>query len=102
MLKNYILIAMRHLLRQRGYGIINIAGLAIGIACFILVGMFVWDELSYDAFHEHADRIYRITLDARLKDEEFLTAKSSGPLAQCLKSEIPGVEAAGRLRVIGD
>jgi putative ABC transport system permease protein len=102
MLKNYVLTAMRHLLRQKGYSIINIAGLAIGMACFVLVGMFVWDELSYDAFHEHAGRIYRITLDARLNGKEFITAKSSGPLARCLMSDIPGVEAAGRLRIMGD
>ncbi len=102
MIKNYLLIAVRHLLREKGYSFISIAGLAVGMACGLLICLYMLDEYSYDRFHANAGRIYRITLDARVKDKDFLTARSSGPLAKTLMSDIPGVEAAGRIRVMGD
>ncbi len=102
MFRNYLLVAIRALLRQKGYTLINVIGLAIGTCCFIFVALLVDDELSYDRFHEHADRIYRLTLDARVGDKEFLTARSSAAVAQTLKAEVPGVEAAARFRVLGD
>jgi putative ABC transport system permease protein len=102
MIKNYLLIAVRHLLREKGYSFISIAGLAVGMACGLLICLYMLDEYSYDRFHANAGRIYRITLDARVKDKDFLTARSSGPLAKTLMSDIPGVEAAGRIREIGD
>ncbi|UCE21680.1 MAG: ABC transporter permease, partial [Candidatus Aminicenantes bacterium] len=61
MIKNYIKIAFRHFKRQKGYSFINIAGLAIGMACCILIFLWVYDELSFDRYHENADRICRIT-----------------------------------------
>ncbi len=60
MLKNYLMIAWRTLRRHKGYSLINITGLAIGLACFILIGLWVKDELSFDRFHQKKDRIYRI------------------------------------------
>ena len=60
MFRNYIKIAWRNIKRHKGYSFINIAGLAIGMAVCILILMFVRDELSYDSYHEHKDRIYRI------------------------------------------
>jgi putative ABC transport system permease protein len=59
--KNYIKIALRHFKRQKGYSFINIAGLAVGMACCILIFLWVYDELSFDRYHENADRICRIT-----------------------------------------
>ncbi len=61
MLKNYFKIALRNLLNNKTYSLINIAGLAIGIACFMLIYLFVKDELNYDRFNSKADRIYRLT-----------------------------------------
>ena len=60
MLKNYIKIAFRNLIKRKAFSLINISGLAIGMACCLLITVFVQDELSYDRFHEKADRIYRI------------------------------------------
>lgn len=60
MLKNYLKIAFRNLLRKKGYSFINIAGLAVGIACCIIILLYVQKELRYDTFHEHSDRIYRV------------------------------------------
>lgn len=60
MLKNYIKIAVRSLIRQKGYSVINILGLSLGVTCFVLILLFIQDELSYDRYHENAQRIYRI------------------------------------------
>jgi len=60
MLKSYLKVAFRQIIRQKGYSFINIVGLTVGMACFILIGLWVQDELSYDRFHENKDRIFRI------------------------------------------
>ncbi len=60
MLKNYFKVAVRNLRRWKGYASINVFGLATGLACFVLIALFVRDELSYDRYHENADRIYRM------------------------------------------
>lgn len=57
MIKNYLIIALRNITRQKIYSVINIGGLAIGIACSILLGLYVHNELSYDRLHEKADHI---------------------------------------------
>jgi putative ABC transport system permease protein len=63
MLKNYCKIAMRNIRRHKGYSFINIAGLAIGMACTILILLWIQDELAYDRFHEKGDNIYRIIVE---------------------------------------
>jgi hypothetical protein len=63
MFKNYLKIAFRSLKKHKGYSFINISGLAIGMAVCILILMWVLNELSYDRFHENADRICRVTMD---------------------------------------
>ena len=60
MLNSYLKIALRQLRRQRGYSLINILGLTVGMACFILIGLWVQDELSFDRFHEKKEHIFRI------------------------------------------
>ena len=59
MIRNYLKVAMRYLLRNKGYTTINILGLAIGICCCVLIMLFVRSEFSYDKFHSKSDRIYR-------------------------------------------
>ncbi|NOS56930.1 MAG: ABC transporter permease, partial [Cyclobacteriaceae bacterium] len=60
MLKNYFKIAFRNLVKQKGYSFINIAGLATGMAVAILIGLWIWDELSYDRYHQNYDRIAQV------------------------------------------
>lgn len=60
MLRNYVKVAVRNLGRWKGYAAINVFGLAIGIACFVLIALYVHDELRYDRYHTKADRIYRV------------------------------------------
>jgi len=65
MLKNYLLTAWRNLARSKLFSGINLFGLAIGLGCFLLIALYVLDELSYDRWNSNAGRIYRVTLDAR-------------------------------------
>ncbi|MEO6305203.1 MAG: ABC transporter permease, partial [Bacteroidia bacterium] len=60
LINNYLKIAARNLLRNKFYSLINIFGLAIGIACFVLTVLFIIDELSYETFHSKHERIYRV------------------------------------------
>lgn len=94
MLKNYFKIAARNLKRNLGYTSINVGGLAVGIACVVLILFYVRDELSYDAFHESADQIYRI----HVGDDQVVTPTVVAPL---FKRSFSEVEAVTRLYDIG-
>ena len=99
MLRNYLTIALRHLLRDRGYAVINILGLAIGIACCILIFLYVRHEWTYDAFHEKADRIYRVNLVGKTPDgETYEMSISPIPLAPALSEQFPEISRVVRLR----
>lgn len=97
MLKNYIIIALRNLLRQKGYSIINISGLAIGLAAFILIVLHVVNELSYDKFHEKADRIYRICVNGMIAGDVLNVAVSAAPTGEAMVRDIPEITKATRI-----
>src|SRR5882757_5702764 len=98
MLRNYLKIAFRSLLRHRSISFINIVGLAVGMACCLLILLFVQDELSYDRQNADASRIYRIAKDfvnddgSRLPDATTPTA-----LAPAMQRELPEVEHVTRI-----
>jgi ABC-type antimicrobial peptide transport system permease subunit len=82
----------------KGYTFINIAGLAIGIACCILILLWVRDELSFDGFHEKADRLYRVVEQQYYAGGElFPVAVTPAPLAPALKDEVPEIANAMRI-----
>jgi len=95
MLTNYIKVAIRNLLRQKAFSFINIFGLALGISCTALIGMWVSDELSYDRFHNDYDHMYRIT--STLPEMNVHAAVTPAPLGMAIKNEIPEVEEAVRI-----
>ena len=97
MFRNFFRITLRNIIRQKVYSIINIAGLAIGIACSIIITAFILHELSYDKFHEKADRIFRLILDGKIGEEEMLSAWTPVPAAAALVEEFPEVIDATRL-----
>ena len=96
MLRNYLKIALRNMKRHKGYSLINIAGLAIGMACCILILLYVTDELSYDRFHENKDRIYRINAISSIGTTSRQYATIPPALAQGLADSIPEIEAFTR------
>ena len=93
MLKNYLKVALRNLLRHKGYTFINIMGLAVGIAACVLIFLYVQNELSYDRFHENADRTYRLTADwSNRGDSRIHQLGTPFVLAQTIRDNYPQVE----------
>ncbi len=106
MLRNYLLVALRGLRRNKGASIINIFGLSIGIACYILILVYVVNESSYDRFHSKSDRIYRLTtIDKALGVSSNNVAITNARMPAAAREEVPEVLDAtrvleqGRLRV---
>src|SRR5688572_16471267 len=98
MLKNYIKIAWRNLLRYKGISLINILGLSIGITCCILVSLFIIDERSYDKYHTDAGRIYRVVKDFVNDDGSKLPDATTPPaIAPAIQKDIPEIETVVRL-----
>ncbi len=97
MLKNYLKIALRNIKRHKGYSLINIVGLAIGMACCILILLWVQDELSFDRFHENADDIYRVLQDINFTDHSTTWTITQGPLGPSLKEDFPEIIDATRI-----
>ena len=89
MFKSQITIALRYMSRHRGYTAINVLGLAVGMVCAILIFLYVRYELSYDRYHEKADRIYRVTLND--------SARSPRELGPVLQADFPEVQHFARL-----
>jgi putative ABC transport system permease protein len=97
MFKNYLKTAFRTLFRQKGYTFINVAGLATGLAFCTLIFLYVRDELSYDRFHEKADRIFRVNAVSQNPEGDFYRTAHPPPLAPALQAEFPELEAVTRI-----
>ena len=101
MIKNYLKTAFRSLLKNKGFTVLNVSGLALGLASCLLIIFYVVDELSYDRYNTKADRIYRVNEDLKLGENNVLYAVCMPPLAQTLKSEFPYVENTVRIKNAG-
>jgi len=101
MFRNNLKITLRTIRKYRSYSIINIAGLAIGMAVFMLILLYVQNELAYDRFHERAKRIQRVAIDLSFMGQEYATATTAPPTAAALINEFPEVEQAVRLDITG-
>lgn len=97
MLKNYIIIAFRNISRQKIYSIINIGGLAIGIACSILLGLYIVNELSYDQFHENAPRILKAHMEFQMDGEVGEVSPTPTALLPSMQEKFPEVKTGVRL-----
>lgn len=91
MLRNYLKVAVRKLSRQKGYTLIHMFGLSLGMAAVSILLLFVQHELGYDAFHQSAERIYRVIETTYSVSQEEHSARTPYPLAQTLKQDIPEV-----------
>lgn len=97
MLKNYLKIAFRHLRKHKGYALLNVLGLTLGLASFVLIFLFVQYEFSYDRHHENADQIYRVTSHQHMRGRDFTRPLVSKELGPTLESTFPAVQKATRL-----
>ncbi|MFY0654905.1 MAG: ABC transporter permease [Cyclobacteriaceae bacterium] len=98
MFKNYFKVAIRTLKKHKAFSIINISGLSIGLACCMLIAIYIKDELSYDRFHENADKIYRITREFKSPDgsTSLHLAHLAPPFVPLLKVDFPEMETMTR------
>lgn len=98
MFRNYIKTAFRSLRKNIGFTIINVLGLALGLAICLLIVFYVVDELSYDKFNLKADRIFRVNTEVKFGGNENAYAQSPAPTAAVMKATFPEVEEVARLR----
>ena len=101
MFKNYITIAIRNILRQKGYSFINILGLAVGLASVVLILLWVKYEFSYDHSHKNVDRIYRMGQTQFYSSGPMNTFSMPGPLSAAVKENFPEVEESFRFKYSG-
>ncbi|GAA3985315.1 ABC transporter permease [Mucilaginibacter dorajii] len=97
MIRNYLKTAYRSLLKNKGFTVLNVLGLSIGLATCLLIVFYVVDELSYDRYNINADRIVRITEEARLNGNAGSYAGTEAPLLNALKGNFPEIEKSTKL-----
>ena len=97
MFKSYFTTALRNIKKHKGYSFINITGLAVGLACTLMIFLFVSHELSYDKFHSKSDRIYRLNLHLTFAGDEVHFAGVAAPTAEALVADYPEIEEAVRI-----
>jgi putative ABC transport system permease protein len=101
MFNNLLKHSIRSFKRQRAYIIINILGLSIGIACSLLIALYVINEASYDRFNEKKDRIFRVILNGKLGEQEITGAFTPAVMGPALPREFPEVEDFLRMDGVG-
>jgi len=102
MIRNYLKTAWRSFRRDPGYSFINVAGLTIGMTCALLIGLYLWDELRYDDYHQEKN-LYRVGLHRTFSGNDTYWATSPAPLAEVMVKEYPEVKEATRLyKIFGE
>ena len=97
MIRNYFVVAFRGIMRNKAYSFINILGLSVGVACCMLLALYIQDEYSYDRHIADPDRVYRIVTELHLDKTGIKTMGScSPPIAMGMKDELPEIESATR------
>ncbi|MEQ8416340.1 MAG: ABC transporter permease [Imperialibacter sp.] len=102
MLKNFFNVTFRSILKHKFYSFINILGLSIGITCFLMITLYVQDELSYDKHLPAIERLHRLDFTGTVGGNAFVTSLSSVPAAPAILNDYPEVEAAVRVRERGN
>lgn len=101
MIRNYLKMAWRNLIKNKAFSFINIFGLSIGMSVCFIIMLFVQDELSYDKFNEKADRIVRVQFKANINGGAINESNVMPPTAQTIKKDYPEVLEATRIRAYG-
>jgi len=101
MFRSHLKVAIRNLRKNKIFSIINISGLAIGIACSLLLFLFVKDELSFDRSHKNGDDIYRAYVEININGKESINGKTAAPLGQAMIKNFPEVISFARVGYFG-
>ncbi len=96
MIKNYFKTAWRNMLRNKTSSFINVSGLSIGIACVLMIVIYIQNELRYDKFHKDADRIFQVVLNGNMNGQEFWGGNTAPPVGAALTNNIPEIESYTR------
>ncbi len=102
MIKNLLKHSLRALKKQKGYVSINIFGLSIGIASSLIIALFIIHQLSFDQYHEKKDRIYRLTLDGKIGEQEVNASYSAAVIGPTMATDFPEIEKFCRLNTSGE
>ena len=97
MLRNYLKIAWRNLMKNKTFSFINIFGLAIGMTCCMLISLYLYHELSYDQHHKNGDRLYQLGTVFIKQGQEDRSANTPGPMAATMQQEFPEIEKTARM-----
>ena len=101
MLNNYLTVAWRNLIRHKSFTIINVVGLAVGLAACLLISLYIYNEFRYDKYNEHADRIFRVEAHGRIGGNQYDMTYRSAPEAHDLQQLFPEIEKTVRFRQLG-
>jgi len=102
MIRNYIKSAFRNIVKNKFYSVLNILGLSIGLTAFIFLYLHINDEMSYDAYHEKASRIYRIESNFTIAGKNEMFAIVPIPMGPALQLEYPEIEKVTRVYGTGN
>ncbi|MEO0470720.1 MAG: ABC transporter permease [Bacteroidota bacterium] len=102
MLRNYLKVAIRNLLKYRFYSLINVLGLAVGICCVLFISLYIQDELSYDKHFPEVDHIYRVDFAGKIGSREWEDVATPPALGPTLQADFPEVSSFVRMRSFGD
>lgn len=97
MFRSYLKVTFRNIIKHKGYSFINIAGLAIGLTCCMLITLWVLDELSYDKFHEKASYLYRVEENQDYSGRNYHVTVTPYPLGAALKEEVAEIKDSVRV-----
>lgn len=97
MIKNYLMIALRYIVRHKVFTLINISGLTLGITCSLMIFLYVQDEIAYDRFHDDADRIHRLSMSGILQGQVMRSSGTGYPIAPAMAAGCPEIESFVRL-----
>src|SRR5262245_49744451 len=97
MLKNFLLTSARYIRKNRLYTFINVCGLALGVACCVIVFLMIRFETSFDDYHKNSERIYRVNLNYKTEHGRELSGNNFTPLADAIREEVTGLEWVTRL-----
>jgi putative ABC transport system permease protein len=102
MFLNLVKYSIRALRKQKAYVVINVLGLAIGLAASMMIALFIINEFSYDNYHEHKDRIHKVILHGRISGQEVKVTSTAPPIGPTMVNEFPEVEKFLRMNPWGE
>src|SRR6266705_3206846 len=100
MIKNYLKVAWRNLMKSKIFSFINIVGLSVGLTCCMLISIYLYNEMSYDKYHKNIDQLYQLATTFVKDGKEDKTPNTPAPMAAAMKQEFPEIGETARLMAL--